>query len=899
MPFPVKVLSQEDRNGDGRLDVTTLGISIFNYPNVMVDRVTVYDYGQDMEASDNWRIATDFENDLWAFDTNGDGTTQLAVKFERTGRTVWAKFFADQNKDEQLNFRIEPSGELNIFEIPDRPLFDTLAFPLITARANSDWFLPDGRLNWNITFQMDGPGLTLRDDTNYSAILTNIWDRYLKYDGVPDVEFEFRDVDIDGVPEYALWRLIAGTPADAGATRTWLWHNSGLVEPTPHAVYYFWPFLTPPNHFVVGRTFDPNQIFEENTDRRYFDQPPRIEINFLNGEISPVVFKGYPIEDGYHVNTNQYFAKNKVNETDFEIGQYYYDLAGDNDDEPELHIRHRYFPRNAKYGWDLPVEINELRYSWNQQNHEGLIFDYKLGLAGRQVITDEIKFPDFSYTAIPRDVVPTWAANQRWDFASFVAIEGANYRSSEGIYDWAAVEAVISDDPSRISRYLSGQLLTSLEQGFQTIPPGRRGEFAPLLRSQPYLYLSPIDRKLHLKGASYCLWQIDSARQLKCDNLDDDGYLDHWTYYEDDKPLRELFQLKDYLIYRDDTEIVIKDVKAPQALFEVLPPTDTETWLDLNERLAGNASFAPDDLRGMFDQFPGAVMRLNAATLSNLRIVDDNFQFTLDLGPDYTIFSQLDVKGLNTACVGAFVLRISDDELIMQPMSPPDIAINSIAIKDYTGNLTAQTVILQQVQIEVWMENRGLRNAENLWVEMFAEQGEIITLLGEGPWNAEGSLARRAWTVWAPDRPGEWAVRFKIYDRTGVNIDAPLAAADPLSDPIGEGIADAPSANATPAPIKRGVLLVETMAPLKVVESSTAVFTLLALGGDQPLGGVFSLILLVATALGATLLFSLFFTQLRAAPIVSVADSSEDGDALDNAERPTPHRQRGDGVVNE
>lgn len=886
MPLPVAVKSQEDRDGDGQPDVTVLAASFFNYtgPGTLIDTVTVYDYGNDMETSTDWWTATDFENDLWLFDTQSDGTTQLIIKFERIGRLWLAKFFVDQNGDDQVNYRIETNGALSVFETTVTTLFDTVALPIITAQTQSGWFLPDGRPNWNITFQSDGPGLTLRDPKFYSGNLTSIWDRYFAYDGIPDVETEFHDADFDGVPEYGLWRVVGPTPLDSSWTRTWLWSNEGQVMPPPHTIYYFWPFLTPPEHFIIGRTYNPAQIEESRVARRYFDEPPRIEINLLDGEISPVTFKGYPVEHGFHLNTNPYFTKRTVNYADFEIGQNYFDLAQDRDGNPELHIRHRHFAKNDRFGWELPEAINDIRYSWNQSNRAGLTFDFKLGLAGRQIVTDQIDFPDFSYYAIPFDKIATWVTNETWDFGSFIAVEAGGYVSSEGIYDWSAIETILNDDPSRISRYLAGQLLARLSEGFQELRPGLRGDFSSLLRSQPYLYMSAVDRKLHLKGADYCLWQIDQTRQLKCQNTNDDSYLDQWAYYEDGQLMRELYQLKGYLVYRDSNEILIKDVKAPQSLFETLPPVDTETWLDLSERLAMQPAFAPDDLRGMFDQFPGAIMRINGADLTDLRTTDEGFKFKLDLKPEYTIFSQLGVEGLNTACVGTFALRIADAKLTLEPMSPPDIAITSIAIKDHTGSLTSQTVILQQVQVEVWMENRGLRNAENLWVEMYAQQGDVITLLGEGPWNAEGTLARRAWTVWAPDRPGEWAVRFKIYDRTGVNVEVPLAAAEPSSDPSGDVAADGPSAEATPAPINRGILLVETMAPITVVESSSAIFTLLALGGDQPLGGAFSLILLVATALGATLLFSLFFTQLRPAPIVSVADGSEDSDTLDEAE---------------
>src|SRR6266508_6174705 len=70
-------LRQEDIDQDGEFDLTVLeGAFMTGF-----DRVLVFDGGDDMPASQDWRLATDFKNDAWVFDAGADGSAELVIQF--------------------------------------------------------------------------------------------------------------------------------------------------------------------------------------------------------------------------------------------------------------------------------------------------------------------------------------------------------------------------------------------------------------------------------------------------------------------------------------------------------------------------------------------------------------------------------------------------------------------------------------------------------------------------------------------------------------------------------------------------------------------------------------------------------------------------------------------------
>ena len=630
-----KIVEQQDLDGNGTPDLTVINI----YLATSNDKVYVYDGGNDMLWTDEWSMATDFIDDTWVFNVEDDEAVELIINFYRNGESTTAKLFHDLNGDGEVAHTIK-EGIVTVTESNNSPLKITV---------EGDWYLPDGKLNWNTLFQTDGASV----NHVHPYDLSTPWHPILELDGDPDIELEFRDDDLDGVPEYGLWRLLATNPDTARGTRTWIWSNEARQPPVQSKEFGFWPYL------ATGGA------------DRYFDKKPTLEMDWLASRILHVSFSGYPIEHGFHVNTLQGFTKNERNLADFENIQAYYDLANNEDGNPELHIRHLYFPAGSQYAWNLPTPINEIRWSWNQSLQTDLIWDYKLGLAGRHEITSTVSFPDFSYETIPYGELPSWIVDKQWDMATLVAREDATFASSEGIYAWSPIDALVDDDPSTLSRYIAGQSEIDPRQAFKKMDVGWRGEFAPNLVSQPQLYFSPIDHRLHLLKAEYGIWTIDSRSLMHYADKDEDGYFDQWLYMEDSEVRQQLSLSDHYSIFGDDNQVRLKQAKIASSNFEGPPPINHDDWLKLGEHLEANKKELDNiDLRTIATRFPGPELQILKGNMRDYRPTRDGFRFVLTLRPGFETTGTLDMLDLSSQSPGEYLVTY-DGSFSVESLRPP------------------------------------------------------------------------------------------------------------------------------------------------------------------------------------------------------------------------------------
>ena len=712
-------LSQRDLDGDGLPDLTIMSTAFAS----SADEIRVYDQAGNMQWGQDWRSVTDFEDDYWVFDVEGDGSAQLVIHFARTSTGLEADLFGDQGGDGIVSLDIE-GKQVQIRESNH---------PEVRVSVAGNWFLPDGRLNWNVILQTDGSSVA----HVHTFPLSDPWKSFMSLDGRPDAELELGDRDLDGVPEFGVWRLLADTPESWGATRTFLWANRGENVPLPTESYLFWPYLS-----VTSQV------------RNYFDAPPSIVVDWATGRIRQISFAGYPIEEGLHLNTPEYFDRAGVNYASFENAQAYYDLADDQDGNPELHIRHRYFAARDPFGWDLDSPVNEIRWSWNQEASGDLAWDYKLGLAGRHEITSEAEVGGFRYLTIPYRDLPDWIVSQSWDYATFLAAEGSPFVSSEGVYGWAPVETPLGDDVTALSRYLAGEVAVDVRQAFQTVPVGGRGELAPELGAPPYLYYSPIDRRLHLLRAEYGLWQIDASHQVNLADGDGDGYLDQWQHLVDGQLESQLGHLAGFLLYAGEGEVRLKPIAVDPASFETLPPLNHEQWLALGQKLESHArDFAPGDLEALVAQFPGAEWRVTGARLRHLRPEGEGFRFVLELAPGFRVQGS-DGPDLTTLSPGSYLVTYTG-AFTVRPLVPARV---QLVPGSFQLSVPAP-VAVQPLRIEAILENAGLEDLPSLWVQAYAQQpGSTPSLVAETEVALLAGQPVPVSFVWAPPAPGEWQV---------------------------------------------------------------------------------------------------------------------------------------------
>lgn len=721
-------LIQEDLDADQSPELTIIRLKIIT-PK---DEISVYDGADDMKLALTWQQATDFKNDTWIFDIGGDKTAQLIIKYYQSDKYTYAAIYDDQNNDGKVAYLV------NNHEV----VVQESSYPPLTVQAEGDWFLSDNKLNWNIKFITDGP--SIKNFVQYDP--TSPVFRLLKLDGNSDMVLEFFDDNLDGTPEWGIWRLLGINRDDWGLIRTVMRVNKNLHTPTQPTGHIFWPYLNPSTRAM-----------------NYFDIPPAISIDWATSRITAVDFAGYPIENGYHV-FSQYqttLDPKVVNYVDFENIQAYYDLAQDNDSYPELHIRHRYHAANDPYGLNLPSPINEIRWSWNQSNSSGNNFDYFVGLAGRHTITDTVTLSDFTYLTIPYENLPQWVLTNTWDIATFVAWEGATpYTSSEGIYGWGAVETAINKDGFAISRYLAGVSKIDIRQAFTPLPAGNRSEVVPYLNGQVGLYISKLDGKLHLKNAEYGYWTLPDERILRYEDLNSDGYFDHVTFTENNVVTQEFGAIDNLLLFGDNHQIMGKITTYTQDELDVLPPTTTDEYLELGKLLQQQKhNLQPGDISTLLTQFGAPDWSITGASLKNFRMNEPTahrgLRFEMTVSPGYQVSGNPPTPLMNLS-PGNYLV-VYDDFYSIQKLPQPSLNIKIQSSLDIHR-------IGEPNQLTLQIENKASQDLPDATLiieqEFRGDKSEIervdIQVLG----NSDQFIS----TAWNPIYPGEWKITARVED---------------------------------------------------------------------------------------------------------------------------------------
>jgi len=727
-------VTQQDLNNDGKPDLTIIDCAFATGH----DRIYVYDQGNDMRSSADWQDATDFNNDVWLYDIDADGTIQLIVKYQDENGHATAYLYDDQDDDGQVNYKITGTK------------VKVLESPFWTGRivSSSDWYLPDHSVNLDMKIEMDGPMSAL------DRVPKEFLQDYMKHDGAIDLEFE-EVTRQDGTAQYALRRLLTPSPADWGFERAWLWSNEGHYRAhLPKSAFF--PLLPIP--IESGNPLDAHV--------RYFDLPPTVRMNWAAGKIQGVGLEGYPIGQGYHFNDNSYIVKNQVNDVSFESPQAYYDLANNHDAFAELHIRFFTHPPDDPSTWSLPhmegIPWQSISYDWNLFNPGTMLWDFKVGLGGNYTIDSTVSFRDFTVRTVPYEQLPSWITERPWKLTTFLAREGPGYESSEGLYEW---QTDTGDDPEvegnhaeeardATSQYMLGLTSTPPDMYFTTAHPGFRAERHFASPIQPYLYFSPIDHKLHLREAESGIWNIDNQHMIRYANLDGDAYLDQWQYLENDITRRELDATKSYLLYTDENEFLLKKKNVLPSLFESLPPRTHQEWLVLGQRLKANQpDFEPVDFKAMLQQFNGQELQILGGSAREFRYTaQGGFRFVLALAPGFQVQGN-DFIRVADLQPGEYSVSYTD-RFVVQPLSPPSIQVTLVAQK--FSELEINPVSIQ-------LHNNGLEDVPEATLELWATSPDGATSMVAAQ-NVQ-ILAQEPMTLaleWSPALSGTWILTPKI-----------------------------------------------------------------------------------------------------------------------------------------
>lgn len=766
-------VTQEDRNGDGQPDITEIRCSIVT-PN---DRVLVYDGGRNMRRSDRWEQAADFSDDTWVFDIGGNGGSNqatLIIVFSTEGGDSLARIY-DQTNANPIQY--EASG--NSVQVITPP------YPSLIIRARGPWLNPDGSLNYNLTWQFDGPAA----NREQAARLPD----WFALNGDPDLEGESRDADQDGVPEFLWSTLLAKVPFSEGFPRTGAAVNSGRQRPADIKNIVFWPLLNRPDN---------------PQGRNYFDTPLFVGIDWQTGLITTFSFLGYPIEEGYHINSLGVLQRNRLNVLNFENPMAYYDLAEDRDGFPELFIRTVYMPPGSPLyvsGGPTATPLTMIQYSWNQRNHPALLWDYKVDIAGANEISDTVRLGDMTIKQVPHAELPGWVWRQRWGFATFIAFEsGDGYFSSEGLYEWSTMEGVqsyggisagsllagpqdytssdIRDIPlsdQRQRTYLTGRSVQPPADLYHSILTGFRGEYGDI-NGPINLYFSPIDRRLHLLGVSHGVYNAGNNRRVEYHNLDADPYIDSWRVFAGNQLVAELHQSREFLIYGGDDQVQLWETYAPWALFRTRPPANHQEWNALGDQLTEHArDIAGDDLVAMARQFDEPALAISNAAMREYRPSGQGgFRFVLELQPGFQV-QGADLLGVAGKPPGVYVVTYNEG-FTSEPLTPP--ALTATLAPSSLTRLTLN-------RLPVTIHNVGRQDVPQATLELWATPpARPATLVTTQTVALLAQLPTTAHLEWVPPASGEWELFVRIVQPNGEHVSfAPVA------------VTVAPGAQPTPA----------------------------------------------------------------------------------------------------
>jgi hypothetical protein len=713
-----------DLNQDGRSDAMRLS---GDWLTSTGDTLTVYDHGGDMPMADDYRHALDFVDSTWVFDIGNRGAASLIVDFETEGEQNVAYLWDDQNGDGRVDYRVD-GRTVRVTESP---------FWTMKVWTSDGWFREDGSLNYNLHTLLDGCGLCRKVPTaeGYSPQIR----AHMPIDGQPDFAADLADVNNDGIPEILSWRMLTRiSEASYELPRFGMLANEGRAAPAPPTGYLFWPLLAP------------SAALPE--DKNYFATPPFIPIDWTDAKIDLLSVAGYPIENGFHINSYAYAQPDESPMyTNFESPMAYYDLAQDHDGRPELHVRVVYGgahdPLMAGGRLDFPLE--EIRYSWNQSNNPALTWDYKLGLAGRYAIDSVQTSGGLDVRMVPYDDLPEWVASREWDVSTLVAAQpGASYLSSEGLYDWSAGAGL---------GYVAG--LTPDPPVYDKIRVGMRGEYS-FTRGRSELYFDPIDQQLHLVQAQGGMWQLASNRQIRYLRLTPDPGFDGWQTWQDGRLISQLYRVPKGLIYSDQEQTLFLRADIPTELFHTLPPTNHAEWVKLGEQLAShNSDLPPGDLRAMFDQFGGTPVRIASGPLSDFHHVEAGVQFVIEADDVSTRNALVALMGTQPDS-GPQVVTLVDDHF--------SVTRGRYVSPSFSIDL-GQSEVLRESSIGITVVNRGTMAIDHAALDVTAvsSDGRRFSILSAEPVEVEGSSSQSFHVQWAARTPGNWTLEIVLHRSSG------------------------------------------------------------------------------------------------------------------------------------
>jgi len=573
-----KTLEYVDLDDDSSPEVLLINFDFTD--DGLTDRVIVYDRGNDMVQADDWRDAVDYRNDLFVYDSKANGQPELAIDFQMDGSVFVATLYDDRTGN--LSYQLGSSH----FQIT-KP--ESAAF---TVRSSDPW-IQRGKVSYDLYLNVSDP---IRSSFT--------WAQYADRADRVQTSINVSDVDSDGIPDYSIRQIRTDLPQSAGQTRTEAMINNGEESILSPSDGILWPYIGSDGGYI----------------KPYDEAPPPIKVNWSEGQVMTVgeFVASRGDEDNHFIYSPDRLTLGGISTLSFEYPFSFYDLAGDDDDRPELQVRMGYYEKGSRRGLGsyvqrTPTTIGELRYSWDQDNDGE--WEYKFGGVGTTQYEDITHIGPYRFPSPGYENLPTWISDNEWRSAVFV-VAPHGFSSTEGIY-----EGGYGQEGYRKALDFN----TSEERIFNETSQGFRLEAADDYNDTPQLYYSPIDDQLHLYGISYGYWNHSNG-EMKYEDLNDDPYVDRWTRSSNGEN-RSLYASDHGLMYATSDRVVISESSINESAFETSVPTTTAEW----EQLRSEAGIQPKsnltDLRSVIDnsdgsltEFPELIATGGTTTTNSIRV---------------------------------------------------------------------------------------------------------------------------------------------------------------------------------------------------------------------------------------------------------------------------------------
>ena len=714
-------------------------------PGYATEHDVAYMYARaPVDTGADWHSQLNFTDSVWLFDAGARGKASLIIDFHKESQGLVADLYDDPKSSGEIHFGLERGYPRSVAN----------RFPTMKVVAPDGWWVRDGKVNFNLKIDVDGPIL--------AAFNSEVFQDAVSLDGVPDVTIEVHDPDNTGRPK---WEIVQAQPpiADSSAImRTLLMVNPRGDEPTAQT-YIFWPYL---GH--LGGVPRPD-LFPPGSRAPLWTKPAGYGIVKLEGQpVYPPIeyewdkahikyvgeFVASRAAHNWYVYSILPFARNGSTAADFENPFAFYDLAGANDGYPDLAIRDEHLVVDDPYAQPpMTGPFNSIRYSWDQFHTHN--WSFKVDLFGRRPMPATVTLDEaVALRTVPYDDYPRWATTNDWQAANFMAVERKGYWTSEGIY---------SDYCTCFDGYFFGQSTVRPPPNPDGIEEGVRAETAPDLNDAPRLYMGAVDHKLHLLKATAGFWRMNEHDGMSYGAIGG-PIINQWQRTVDGAVSQSLYRLADRMVYADKSGLKIARADGPETLFYSKPPADPNEWAELGRQLKSVQPLGDGtDLETLFAQFPSDRVELPGTMAWDFRSATDGFRFTMQVnGP------VADVPWTANAVAGAYVVTYKKGSgFSMRPFTPGQVTLGQPQVH---GDQPSEIL---QARLAVQVHNDGDEDLLGLPVMFYGARGALARQpIAWTTVDVPAGETRMAEAMWAPANAGTWKVQATAVGRGGTTSDA-------------------------------------------------------------------------------------------------------------------------------